>query len=110
MPVPYRFSNARFTDAGTGAKFNKDNNPILLSNCTVKNARFGDGLEIIVGDGTTIEKSSKEFDVDLQQEVVATSTTTTTKLISLSDLNDQPAYTKELLLQLKLLTFPLQKY
>ena len=73
-------------------KFNKDNNPILLSNCTVKNARFGDGLEIIVGDGTTIEKSSKEFDVDLQQEVVATSTTTTTKLISLSDLNDQPAY------------------
>ena len=50
------------------SKFNKVQEPVLMSNCSIKNSRFGEGLEIIVGDNATIEKSDKEWRQQLTPE------------------------------------------
>jgi hypothetical protein len=43
------------------AEITKESEPIVLSNCSVKKTRNGDGLELIVKDQTEISKSPKKI-------------------------------------------------
>ena len=45
------------------AEITKEGEPVVLSNCSVKKARSGDGLELIVNDQTEIEKSPRKFEI-----------------------------------------------
>ncbi len=54
----------------------KQKEPVVLSNCSIKSSRFADGLELIIGDNTTVTKSPVTFDITLDQ------------------LHDQPMYQK----------------
>ena len=52
------------------AEITKAGEPIVLSNCSVKKARSGDGLELIVNDQTQINKSPKKFELEVQAVLV----------------------------------------
>ena len=68
-------------------KIAKEGDPIVLSNCSVKKARSGDSLELIVHDQTQINKSPKKFELDVKKVLVED--TSVSKEVSLSQLKDQ---------------------
>lgn len=44
--------------------FSKKKEPVLLNNCSIKSNRSADGLELVIGDYTTVTKSPLAFDID----------------------------------------------
>ena len=52
------------------AEITKGGEPIVLTNCSVNKARFGEGLELIVKDQTQIDKSQKKFDFEVKEVLV----------------------------------------
>jgi hypothetical protein len=69
------------------AEITKEGEPIVLSNCSVKKTRNGDGLELIVKDQTEISRSPKKF--ELQTKPVQLQDTNVSKEIALNQLKDQ---------------------
>ena len=64
--------------------------PIILSNCCIKHTRYGNQLEIIVGDRTDISKSALTFEVNSISDVAEPES----KAINLGELQNQPPYQK----------------
>ena len=69
------------------AEITKAGEPIVLSNCSVKKARSGDGLELIVNDQTQINKSPKKFELEVQAVLVQD--TNVSKEIAINQIKDQ---------------------
>ena len=69
------------------AEITKGGEPIVLTNCSVKKARSGEGLELIVKDQTQIEKSPKKFDFQVKEVLVQD--TTEPKELPINQLKDQ---------------------
>ena len=69
------------------AEITKEGKPVVLSNCSVKKARSGDGLELIVNDQTEINKSPKKFEI--QAKSVELQDTNVSKEIALKELEVQ---------------------
>ena len=61
----------------------KERDPIVLSNCSMKKARSGDSLMLIIHDKTQINKSPKKFELVLVED------TSVSEELSLSQLEDQ---------------------
>lgn len=42
---------------------------LALRSCSIKNNRSEDGLELVIGDNTTIMKSPRNFDIDMPEKL-----------------------------------------
>ena len=76
-------------------EYSNDHQAVTLTNCCVKNAKYGGGLEIIVGDGTTISKSDKQFSLD-EDEMSSPTSVPECKEITINQLQNQVAFQKVL--------------
>ncbi len=63
---------------------------VALSNCRIKQAKSSSELEVMVGDRTDVTNSAISFEVDDESTV----TVPETKTIVISELQDQPPFTK----------------
>ena len=62
------------------------NEPVVLSHCEVKQSKFADKLEVLVGKSTAVEKSKKVFHVKKE--------TADKRIIQLSELEEIPEFTR----------------
>ena len=70
---------------------NAANDPIAIAECSIRNTRTGNSLEIIVHDNTIISKSTKKFDVGVKPNIHNTDTTIE---LLLANLKLQPSFQK----------------
>ena len=59
-----RFVGFRHDQQDKIADLSKGGKPVVLSNCSVKVARSGDCLEVIINNSTQVDQSYKEYHVD----------------------------------------------
>lgn len=73
--------------------FGKKKQAIALSNCCIKNSKYSNALELIIGGSTSITKSHLDFEVDIpdNSDIIVDSDSIE---ISLDKLQDQPPYQK----------------
>lgn len=67
------------------------NDPISIAECSIRKARTGDSLEIIIHDNTIISKSTTKFDVGVKPTVHSTDTIIE---LLLANLKLQPSFQK----------------
>lgn len=97
-PKKMRFVGFNGTKEKTIANFSKEKHPVTLSNCCIKNNKYTDGLELIIGDNTSITKSPVKFEIEIPDSEQIIVDTTSTKGITVDKLEEQPAYQKFLLM------------
>ena len=84
-----RFVGFRHDQQDKISELSKEGKPVLLSNCSVKKARSGDSLEVIVSDHTQVSESEKKYNIDVKGSVESTDVT---KDVTLGQLMDQVQY------------------
>lgn len=72
--------------------FANDQEPVTISNCCIKNAKYGNELEIVVGDYTDISKSTKAFIID--EAGPSSLVESESKSITIDELQKQSAFQK----------------